>query len=230
MTEDRDSLPVIVLDAGKVLVDFDLRILEKALSALGGDRAVRGLSSGMAQLLEALYRGRRTPDDIRSQINAQCGLAIAAEDWTRLWCGIFVGEIPGMGQALEDLRSEFRLVALSNTDEVHWPFVVEQYPLFKLLDGWVVSYEEALAKPDPAIYRLVEQRYCGGGPPFFHTDDAPEYVRVAQGLGWESAVFRDAASFRAEVARRRLSSSADTTSGPPPRPSSPHRGRCRERR
>ena len=108
-----------------------------------------------------------------------------------------------MREALEELRREFRLVALSNTDEVHWPFVVGKYPLFELLDGWVVSYREALAKPDPAIYRLVERRYCAGRPPFFYTDDTPEYVCIAQSLGWESEVFRGAANFRAEVARRR---------------------------
>jgi len=94
-------------------------------------------------------------------------------------------------------------VALSNTEEVHWAFVLEKYPIFELLDGWVVSYKEGVTKPDPAIYSAVVDRYCNGRLPFFYTDDSPLYVEAARHLGWEAEVFSDAAHFKEDLRRRR---------------------------
>ena len=108
-----------------------------------------------------------------------------------------------MREALAELKSEFRLVALSNTEEVHWTFVLRKFPIFKLLDGWVVSYTEGVAKPDPAIYRAFMNRYCDGRSPVFYTDDNPRYVEAAQHLGWEAEVFTDAAHFKEEIRKRR---------------------------
>ena len=58
-----------------------------------------------------------------------------------------------------------------------------------LADVEVISGLEKLYKPDPAIYRLCEERM--GLPPakllFF--DDYPENVAAARALGWQAEVY-----------------------------------------
>ena len=104
-------------------------------------------------------------------------------------------------KVLSKLKPNYCLIALSNTEEVHWKFILEKYPIFKLLDGWVVSYEQGVQKPDPAIYRVVTNQFCNGMSPFFYTDDIPEYIEAAQKLGWQAAVFIDAAQFEKNIKR-----------------------------
>ena len=108
-----------------------------------------------------------------------------------------------MNQTLAELKDEFTLVALSNTDEVHWNHVLATYSIVHHLDGWVVSFEEGVMKPDPAIYTRLTERYNKGGLPFFYTDDNPSFVDAARRLGWDAEVFIDAAHFKDEIRRRR---------------------------
>ena len=196
--------PVIVLDVGKVLVDYDPTVVLEVLSKRCGREIALPLPSDLDKLLSPIYVGTQSWGDILQVLNSALGISLEPQEWSELWCRIFTGEMPGMREVLTELKSEFRLVALSNTEEVHWRFLLGRYPIFELLDGWVVSYTEGVAKPDPAIYRVLMDCYCDGRLPVFYTDDTPHYVEVARGLGWQAEVFTDAAHFKEEIRRRRL--------------------------
>jgi len=195
--------PVIVLDAGKVLVDFDSNVVLDELSKRSGREIDLPSPLDLDRLFFPVIVGRQSLSDTLKVLNTALGLSLDLQEWRGLWCRIFTGEVPGMRKALTELKSEFRLVGLSNTDEVHWTFLLQNYPIFELLDGWVVSYTEGVAKPDPAIYGAVVDRYCNGQSPAFYTDDIKQYVEAARRLGWEAEVFTDAAHFKEETKKRR---------------------------
>jgi FMN phosphatase YigB (HAD superfamily) len=203
MKTQQPHKPVIVLDVGKVLVDYDTKVVLEELSKRCGREIGPPLPLDLDKLFFPLYVGRQSWEDILQVLNTALGFSLAPQEWCGLWCRIFTGEVPGMREALSELKSDFRLVALSNTEEVHWTFLVQNYPIFELLDGWVVSYTEGVAKPNPAIYGVVMDRYCDGRVPVFYTDDIPLYVEAARRLGWEAEVFSDAARFKEEITRRR---------------------------
>jgi 2-haloacid dehalogenase len=202
MTQEQYK-PVIVLDAGKVLVDLNPNAVLEELSKRCGREIVLPQSRDLNTLFLPLYTGMSSGKDIVRTINQSLGLSMKAEEWRELWCRILIGEVPGMREVLSELMSDFRFVALSNTDEIHWIYALETYPIFQLLDGWVVSYVEGITKPNPAIYSVVVNRYCNGRLPFFYTDDSPTYIEAARQLGWEAEVFINAEQFKEEVAKRR---------------------------
>ena len=195
--------PVIVLDVGKVLVDYDPRVVVEELSKRCGRQIDLPEPGDLDKLFFPIYVGTQSWGDILQVLNSALGISLEPQEWRELWWRIFTGEVPGMREVLTELKSEFRLVALSNTEEVHWTFVRRKYPIFELLDGWVVSYTEGFAKPDPAIYQALMDRYCDGRLPVFYTDDTPQHVEAARGLGWQAEVFTDAAHFKEEIRRRR---------------------------
>jgi len=203
MTIQEYNKPVIVIDVGKVLVDYDPKVVVEELSKRCGREIGLPQTVDLYKLFFPVYVGTQSWGDILQVINSALGFSLESQEWLELWCRIFTGEVPGMREALAELKSEFRLVALSNTEEVHWTFVFRKFPIFELLDGWVVSYTEGVAKPDPAIYRALMNRYCNGRLPVFYTDDNPRYVEAAQRLGWEAEVFTDAAHFKEEIRKRR---------------------------
>jgi len=199
MKTKKYNKPVIVLDAGKVLVDYDPMVVVKELSQRCGREVGLPQADDLYRLFFPIYVGTQSWGDILKVINSKLDFSLGSQDWFNLWCRIFIGEVPGMREVLAEIKTEFRLVGLSNTEEVHWTFVLKKFPIFELLDGWVVSYEEGVAKPDPAIYRVLMNRYCDGQLPVFYTDDNPQYVEAARCLGWESEVFTDAARFKEKI-------------------------------
>jgi len=199
MKTKKYNKPVIVLDAGKVLVDYDPMVVVKELSQRCGREVGLPQADDLYRLFFPVYVGTQSWGDILKVINSKLDFSLGSQDWFNLWCRIFIGEVPGMREVLAEIKTEFRLVGLSNTEEVHWTFVLKKFPIFELLDGWVVSYEEGVAKPDPAIYRVLMNRYCDGQLPVFYTDDNPQYVEAARCLGWESEVFTDAARFKEKI-------------------------------
>lgn len=200
ITEKKDK-PVIVLDVGGVLVDFDLKPLIRALSKNRGDKVTLPPLSTIDELFLPVQTGQSSLDEIVPKLNAFLGVSLAPAEWNALSCSIFTGEMPGMKEMLGELKKDFFLVALTNTVEVHWTFLLKTYEILKLMDGWIVSYLEGVAKPDPAIYQRVVDRYCNGGVPYFHTDDLPEYVEAARQMGWRSEVFSGPLQFKSQVLR-----------------------------
>ena len=194
--------PAIIIDAGRVLVDIDHDRVLRDLSRRPGREIGMPSLDDLDTILLPLYVGERSWPDLLETINQTLGLSLASDEWREIWCSIIIGEVPGMRQSLSELKSEFKLIALSNTDEVHWNYILNNYPISQLLDGWVVSFEQGIIKPDPAMYQRVMDRYCNGRPPFFYTDDNPRYVEAARRQGWDAEVFLDATHFKEDVMKR----------------------------
>ena len=60
-----------------------------------------------------------------------------------------------------------------------------------LMDGGILSYQEKLIKPDPAIYRLLLERYGLKASECVFLDDTPKNVEEAVRQGMAGIVFRD---------------------------------------
>ncbi len=123
----------------------------------------------------------------------------------RLWQPRFaesVGPlIPGMGALLEDLTAAgVPLFAITNFSHEFWPPFRDAHPaIFAHFRDIVVSGEEQLAKPDPAIYHLALDRFGYRAEQTFFIDDRRDNVEGARAVGMTAHHFRDAALLRAAL-------------------------------
>ena len=200
--KQKKDAPVIVVDAGRVLVDYNFRPLLAELSQRAGEEVNPFGLPDFDDTMRSIYAGKASMDVLRRRLSAHFNIRLEPDEWRDLWCGVLTGEVPGMYDVLASLRHEFQVVALSNTEIVHWSHVLERHPIFGLLDGWVASFEVGLAKPDPAIFQVVMDRYCHGKAPLFYTDDNPDFVGVARSLGWSAEVFRCAEDLNRDIRKR----------------------------
>jgi len=191
--------PVIALDCGKVLIDYDHSLLIDRLSELSGHLIESGTLSKMEEVNAAMQRGEIPWNQAIKILNRSLCIHVSERDWIELYTGVLQHEVPGMRETLTELKKDYRLVVLSNTDEIHWPYLLKNFSIFALLDDWVISHEEKVAKPDPAIYQLFMKRYCNNGVPAFFTDDMPENVATARELGWRAEIFVDSAHFVEQI-------------------------------
>ena len=117
------------------------------------------------------------------------------------WIKMMGEQIPGMQELVEDLKNRgYRLYGLTNWSAETFPLVKDNYPVFRLLDGIVVSGEEKIAKPDPGIFRILLQRYGLKPEECLFIDDNPGNVSTGESLGIRGLVFTSAAALKSRLA------------------------------
>ena len=117
------------------------------------------------------------------------------------WIKMMGAQIPGMQELVEDLKNRgYRLYGFTNWSAETFPLVKDNYPVFRLLDGIVVSGEEKIAKPDPGIFRILLQRYGLKPEECLFIDDNPGNVSTGESLGIRGLVFTSAAALKSRLA------------------------------
>ncbi len=191
-------IKTVIFDLGNVIVPFDIQRGYAAMQA-----HCRYSPSEIASLVRAtgivprFEAGQMSSQDFVRRFSETLGLDIGYERFCELWNGIFLpGEIVPES-LLAGLHQRYRLLALSNTNAIHFATVRREYPILKHFDDCVLSFEVGAAKPDPHIYRVALAR--AGCPPSecFFTDDVASYVEAAQRSGMEAVRFESVPQTRA---------------------------------
>lgn len=115
------------------------------------------------------------------------------------YAGFITGEMPGMYDLLTRLKAEgYKLYGLTNWSETIYQFL-DKYPIFKLLDGMVISSEEKMIKPDLEIYHRICEKFDLKPEECLFTDDKAGNVEAAKQIGMQGILFRNAEEFEGEL-------------------------------
>lgn len=90
--------------------------------------------------------------------------------------------------------------ALTNWSAQTLPRVRHRYGFLETFDGMVVSGEEGIIKPDPAIFRLLCERFDLSPRESFFVDDSAANVEAAAALGFVAHRYADPRTLRAALA------------------------------
>ena len=200
----------VIFDIGGVLMYFDTRALTAALTESGEDAALlhrevfedidwitmdRGGSE--AEALERM-KGR-----LPRRLHAPADRLIARWDE-------YLFPIPEMNALARELDAlGIPLYLLSNTPDRFYRFR-ERIPVWPLMKGALLSFEERLLKPDPEIYRRLFSRF--GLPPeeCFFVDDSQANIEAARWCGMKGCLYRgDAGEVRGALRRAGIPVAAD---------------------
>ncbi len=112
---------------------------------------------------------------------------------------IVTNEVEGMYDLLTRLKSEgYKLYGLTNwCSKVY--LTMAQVPIFKLLDGQIISSEEHVIKPEPEIYQRLFTRFNLKPEECIFTDDRAENIEGGRRLGMDGIVFKDAKQYEREL-------------------------------
>lgn len=113
------------------------------------------------------------------------------------WIEMMGAEIEGMYGLLQEFRSKgYRLYGLTNWSAETFCQVRDVYPIFRLLDGIVVSGEEHCIKPSPEIYRILLERYGLEAGNCIFIDDRQPNIDGAKAVGMDGLLFTNAEELR----------------------------------
>lgn len=196
------SLTAVVFDLGGVLIDWNPRYLYRKLF---DDEAA--METFLTDVVSPEWNGRQ--DSGRTWAEAVEVLTrehpdkrdLIAAYWHR-WQETLGDAIAPTVAILEELRDAgVRLYALSNWSAETFPVARPRYPFLDWFDGIVISGVEKIAKPDPAIFRHLLDRYRLDPATTVFIDDSEANVRAAAAEGMIALRFEDAATLRRELIR-----------------------------
>ncbi|MDG5747761.1 HAD-IA family hydrolase [Qipengyuania sp. XHP0207] len=115
------------------------------------------------------------------------------------------GPVPGSLELVERLDARgVPLFAITNFGADFWAGFRPTAPVFDRFRDIVVSGEERLAKPDPAIFHLARERFGHDAGAMLFIDDNAANIATASALGWQVHHFDAAPQLEADLAARGL--------------------------
>jgi 2-haloacid dehalogenase len=111
-----------------------------------------------------------------------------------------LGTVPGTGAVIAELQQAgVGLHALTNWSAETFPVARDRFGLLRRFAGILVSGEELLAKPDPAIFTLALERFGLEAGRTVFVDDSLPNVEAARALGLTGLAFTGAERLRADL-------------------------------
>ena len=181
----------LCFDIGQVLVRFDPQPALERLAALS-DREAHAIWQAFAStdLLSRFEKGLLATEDFHQAACRLLGTQIPLARFCEIWADIFDPEATIPSSLLRALGQHYRLIALSNTDPIHFPYLRGRYDLFDCFEDFVLSYQVGARKPEREIYQVAIARGGGDAAAILFIDDSAEYVAAAAALGIVARQFR----------------------------------------
>lgn len=124
------------------------------------------------------------------------------------WDEMLLGPIKGTVDILEHLHTQtsLPLYALTNWSAETFPIALERYDFLQYFKGILVSGVEKLKKPDPAIYKLILDRYNIDPSTTLFIDDNERNVKSAIETGIPTIHFKSPDQLRSDLIKRGITS------------------------
>jgi HAD superfamily hydrolase (TIGR01509 family) len=154
------GVKAIVFDIGNVLLDWDPRHLYRRVFT-DAERMEWFLENICHQTWNREQdRGRSWADAVAERIAAHPDWEQEIRAYDARWHETVAGEIDTNVALLRALKAaQWPLYSITNFSREKFAECLVRYPFMGLFDGIVVSAHDGLMKPEPAIYRLLLDRY-----------------------------------------------------------------------
>ena len=180
-------IKTIIFDFGDIFINLDKPAIERELFKLG---MLESMSFDMYHVVSEYEKGLISTEDITSYFSNKFP-DIAKTDFIKAWNAIILDFPEHRLEFIEQLALEnnYKLILLSNTNDLHLEQVIEnmslaRYNRFKnCFHKFYLSQEIHLSKPSPSIYKFVLTENNLDPTECLFIDDLKENTEAASKLG-----------------------------------------------
>ncbi|UCG29803.1 MAG: HAD family phosphatase [candidate division WOR-3 bacterium] len=171
----------IIFDCGGVIFDFSPTNVFKHWAVKSGkDANSLEHKFEFSETYDKFERGEIHASLFRKHTLKMLGIEIDDEDFDNGWNCLYGDIVPGIEKLLRDLKQHYRLVALTNTNEIHarrWRVVCA--PLLHHFEKVFSSHKIHARKPERKAYEIVLEYLNLAPDEVIFLDDNPQFVRAA---------------------------------------------------
>jgi FMN phosphatase YigB (HAD superfamily) len=215
MRSEKNLIEVIFFDLGNVILPFNNYQIAEKLCRFSQKEEFQEpgkVFSYLFDLREGVINpfdmGMVSPQEFFQSVRNHLGLSITFEQFIPIWTDIFV-EDQEVSEIIRSLKGKWRLGLLSNTDPLHFRYIVSTFPIVSALEKWILSYEVGFKKPDAQIFQKAIEWASVEPQKILFIDDTKGHVEASISLGMQGIHFISAAKLREELFRKQIASSLD---------------------
>jgi 2-haloacid dehalogenase len=193
----------VIFDLGGVLLDWNPRHLYRSLFAADGAAMEHFLATVCTSAWNRQQDAGRPCAEACALLTAEHPDKAALIDayYTR-HLDMIAGAIGGTVEILSELHARgVPLYFLSNYSAETYPLVRARFDFLSWFAGGIVSGEHGVVKPDPAIYRLLVERYSIDPARAVFIDDVAANAAAARAFDIHPIHFCGADALRVELAQ-----------------------------
>lgn len=196
----------VVWDVGKVLVEWDLRLIYRDLIP-DPARLAWFTTHVVTEQWHFLHDAGEPIDSlVAARIAEFPEHAALIERYRSHWLDSIPGPVEGTHGLIEQLAARgVPQFAITNFGADTWAMFRPTFPILDHVADVVVSGIEKIAKPDPAIFALAAARFGHAPERMLFVDDNAANIAAAEAAGWHAHHFvQGAAALEADLAGRGL--------------------------
>ena len=199
MRASETRLEVLLFDLGGVLMDFaGFDELARLLPGMTQPAEVRDrwIQSIAVQLFE---RAEITPQQFANDVIEELQIDLSPREFLTKFVEWARGPYPGAISLLNSLRDNYRIVCLSNSNELHTPLHRRRFE--GAVDTFYFSDKIGLVKPDREIFDYVVRDLAVSPRRIAFFDDTPVNVEAAREAGLTAHLVDGIAALTAQLQR-----------------------------
>ena len=181
----------IIFDLGGVILDIDYNLTIKEFRNLGiKDAEVLYSKSSQIKLFDELEKGNIPEKDFYSAIREIGKTELSDDKIKKAWNALLIGLPIENVNLLEELKPNYRLFLLSNTNIIHEKayrqMITEEYGSFifdELFEKMYLSHHLHMRKPDLKIFNYVLDDAGINPAETIFIDDSPQHIEAGKKVG-----------------------------------------------
>jgi len=192
-------IKLFVFDLGNVILPFEhkqiavkLHEVSRIQNRFSPDDLFKFLFDRDRGLVNPYEEGLMSSTDFFAKIRERYKLELEFDEFKDIWNIIFQ-EDPEVNAIIAHLKDKgYPVFLLSNTNELHFSYIMERYPIVHSLDEWILSYEVGAKKPKQKIYDAIFEKTDVARSEALYIDDIQSYVEAAKTYGMQALHFTNA--------------------------------------
>jgi len=185
-----NKIKVVIFDLGNVILNFDHMIASKKLSCVSkfSENYIYDLIFNSS--LEEVYdKGKISSNEFYNVLKKELSLKISFQKFYELWGNIFWLN-SGIIEVISFLKKRTKIVLLSNTNEIHFSYVLSKFTFLEKFDDFILSYKTGYRKPEKEIFlHIIKKMKCKPKEMIF-IDDLDYNIKASIELGFNGILFK----------------------------------------
>lgn len=169
-----------LFDIGNVLLAFDF---QPALKSLSGPNISPTAIQEIIAEKDKFEAGRISTSEYIDWASELLDFRGSHDEFKRAWTSIFT-PIEGTWEIARQLHAKgHRLILFSNTNAIHAPYCLTEYPEFSLFEHAAFSFELGEIKPNLDFYTKTFEQFDVDPKESYYIDDLAENIETGSTLG-----------------------------------------------
>lgn len=180
-------MKTLVFDLGGVILPLDMSLWKTAFDNFKPGLYEAAWTSNK-DFFDDFERGKYSNEHFMEVLRKDTGAQ--NDDLLQAWNALFL-QIPEDNlKLLQELKSSYNLFLLSNTNALHYDFILNHlselgFPNYgDVFEHQFLSYEIGMRKPDQEIYQHVQSELGLSSSDFVFIEDTEENQQAAREAGW----------------------------------------------